>query len=203
MARRIAVSRLLPTLAGLLAAATLLATAGCGSDEAATTPAATPIVTTPVADISAIGVDPWFKIVGTSQSQTREGLSITMEGVAIGTIDSVLGALGISSVDLSNDWADAKAVLAVAFEVDNTTADTITVPIYANGKIVANDQEIGIDPLVSDVDVSIPPGVRRDMRVAVPVSRYSADEIESVRFLLDMSASPSPETTFDFEVAVP
>jgi uncharacterized protein GlcG (DUF336 family) len=203
MARRTAMSRLLPTLAGLLAAAALLAGAGCAKDEAATTPAATSTVAAPIADISTIGIDPWLKIIGTRQSQTREGLSIKMDGVAIGTAESVLGALGISSGDLGNDWADAKAVIAIAFEAHNTTSSTITVPIHTNAKIVANDEQSGTESHISDVETSIQPGARRDMRVAVPISRYSAEEIESVRFVLDMSASSSPDTTFQFEVAVP
>jgi hypothetical protein len=203
MPGRTAVSKLLPTLAGLVAAAVLLASAGCAQDEATTTPAATSTVAAPIADISTIGMDPWLKIIGSRQSQTREGLSITMDGVAIGTAESVLGALGISSGDLGNDWADAKAVIAIAFEAHNTTSSTITVPIHTNTRIVANDDESGTESLISDVETSIQPGARRDMRVAAPISRYSAEEIESVRFVLEMSASPSPDTTFEFEVAVP
>lgn len=203
MARRTAMSRLLPTLAGLVAAAALLTGAGCANDEATTTPAATSTVAAPIADISTIGIDPWLKIIGTRQSQTREGLSITMKGVAIGTVENVLGALGISSGELGNDWADAKAVIAVAFEVHNPTTTTIALPIHTNAKIVANDEQRGTESLISDVEASIQPGARRDMRVVAPISRYSAEEIESVRFVLEMSASPSPDTTFEFEVAVP
>ena len=203
MARRTAVTRLLPTLAGLLAVAALLAGAGCANDEAPTPPAATSTVAAPIADISTIGIEPWLKIIGTRQSQTREGLSITMKGVAIGTVENVLGALGISSGELGNDWADAKAVIAIAFEVHNPTTTTIAVPIHTNAKIVANDEQSGTESLISDVEASIQPGARRDMRVVAPISRYSAEEIESVRFVLEMTASPSPETTFEFEVAVP
>lgn len=190
-------------LAGLVAAAALLTGAGCANGEATTTPAATSTVAAPIADILTIGIDPWLKIIGTRQSQTREGLSITMKGVAVGTVENVLGALGISSGDLGNDWADAKAVIAIAFEVHNPTSSTITVPIYTNAKIVANDEQSGTESLISDVEASIQPGARRDMRVVAPISRYSAEEIESVRFVLEMTASPSPETTFEFEVAVP
>ena len=203
MARRIAVTKLLPTLAGLLAAAALLAGAGCANDEATTTPAATSTVAAPIADISTIGIEPWLKIIGTRQSQTREGLSITMKGVAIGTVENILGALGISSGELGNDWADAKAVIAIAVEVHNPTTTTIAVPIHTNAKIVANDEQSGTESLISDVEASIQPGARRDMRVVAPISRYSAEEIESVRFVLEMTASPSPDTTFEFEVAVP
>ena len=127
-----------------------------------------------------------------------------MKGVAIGTVENVLGALGISGGELGNGWADAKAVIAVAFEVHNTTTTTtIALPIHTNAKIVANDEQSGTESLISDVEASIQPGARRDMRVVAPISRYSAEEIESVRFVLEMTASPSPETTFEFEVAVP
>ena len=147
--------------------------------------------------------DPWLKMVASGETQTREGLSITLKGLAIGTVEKVLADNDISAAELGNDWTDAKAVIGVLFEVHNPTASTITVPIYTNTRIVANDEQVGIDFLLSDVEVSILSGVREDMQVIAPISRYAAEDIETVRFVLEMSVLPSPEETFDFTVAIP
>jgi hypothetical protein len=200
--RRIAI------IAGL---ALLMAVVGVGcfwqddeepSQSAATTPAATSTVTA-TAETSISGTDPWLKIVASGETQTREGLSITLKGVAIGTTEKVLADIDTSAAELGNNWTDAKAVIGILFEVHNPTASTITVPIYTNSKVVANDQQAGIDFFLSDVEVSILSGVRKDMQVIAPISRYSAGEIRSVRFVLEMSVLPSPEETFDFTVAIP
>jgi hypothetical protein len=165
--------------------------------------ASTSTVSTAIADTPAGDTDPWLKIVPSGQTQTREGLTIRLEAVAIGAVEDVLGDAGTSTAELGNEWRDAKAVVAVALQVYNPTTVTITVPIYTNTRLVANDEQRGIDFLLSDVEVSILPSVREDMQVIAPISRYAGEDIETVRFVLEMSVLASPEETFDFMVAIP
>jgi len=201
MAKGIDTNRLWATLACLLVVAALLA--GCGDEKAATTPAATSTVIATTGDTPTTGADPWLKKAASGETQERGGLSITLKGVAVGSVDEVLGQAGTSGAELGGDWAEAKAAVAVLIEARNPTERTITVPIYTNSRIVANDQQVGIDSLLSDVEVSLLPGVRQEMQLVAPIGRYSAEEIERVRFVLEMSVLASPEETFDFTVAVP
>jgi hypothetical protein len=203
MARSKATRRAGPTLTGLLMVAALLGGFSCAGEEAATTPAPASTVNATIADTPTTDTDPWLKIVPSGQTQTREGLTITLEGVAVGMVEKVVGETGASAAELGNEWTDAKAVVAVRFEAYNPTTGTLTVPIYTNTKLVANDEQTGIDFLLSDVEVSILSGVREDMQVIAPISRYSAEDIETVRFVLEMSVLASPEETFDFTVAIP
>lgn len=201
MARGIDTRVLWATLTGLIIVAALLA--ACDEEKAATTPVATSTATATTADTPTTETGPWLKMVASGETQTREGLSITLEGVGVGVAEEVLGEAGASGAELGSDWADAKAVVAVALEVHNPTAATITVPVYTNSTIVANDQQVGIDFLLSDVEVSILPGVRQEMHLVAPISRYSAEEINYVRFVLEMSVLAEQEETFDFAVSIP
>ena len=201
MTLRMAAGWLPPSLAGLVVAAALLAGAGCGEEEAERTPAARSAITTATAPAPAAETGPWLKTVPSGETQTRSGLEITVDGVALGTVEGVLA--DIPRDRLGDEWANARTVVAVSFSARNPTDSTITVPIYTSAKLVANDQQSGIDFLLSDVEVSILPGVRQDMQVVAPISRYSAEQIRTVRFVLEMSVVASPEETFDFAVTIP
>lgn len=203
MARSIVTKRAWPTAAGLLIAAALLAGSGCAAEETATAPVLTPTVSATTTDTSTPETDPWLRTAAGGQTQTRGGLTIRLGEVTVGAVEKALGEIGTPGAELGNEWTDAKAVVAVAFEVYNPTTSSITIPIHTNTRIVVNDQQVGIDFPLSDVEVSILPSALQEMQVVAPVSRYSAEEIETVRFVLEMSAPASPEETFDFTVAIP
>lgn len=155
-------------------------------------------------DSTAVQADPYDKIVDIGESQTREGLELILDGIAIGDPSKVLNEQ--QSQYFKATYPGVRSIVIVQFEAVNTTATTSFLPVYTSTTALVNDEQVDIDFLLSEVEIEVLSGARVQMRAVFPVTRYTPDQIMNIRFLLEKTFSltqPESETTYDFTVHVP
>jgi hypothetical protein len=146
----------------------------------------------------------WDKVIPVNRSQTRDGLQLTLEGIALGTPSKMLDAK--DQEVFGETYPNSKSVLAVKLEAYNTAATTSSLPVYTSTTALVNDEQVGMDMTLSDVETEILSGAKKDMTAIFIVTRYTSSEIHTVRFVLQKTISftlPESETTYDFTVQVP
>jgi hypothetical protein len=146
----------------------------------------------------------WDKAIPVGESQTREGLQLTLGAIGLGTPSKVLSAK--DQEQFAKAYPNAKSILVVELEAYNRAAATSSLPVYTSTTALVNDEQVDIDMTLSDVATEILSGARKDMTAIFIVTRYTPDEIHTVRFVLQKTISftlPESETTYDFTVHVP
>ena len=193
---------------GLFAAFALLALIGCAGGSSTGEPSqptqtAAPPTAEPPAPTTTPTNELFDKVIPVNESQTREGLQLTLEGIAIGAPSK------LSAQDqkvFRETYPNGKSILMVQLMAYNTAPTTSSLPVYTSTTALVNDEQVDLDMTLSNVETEILSGARKEMVAVFIVTRYTPTEIHTVRFVLQKSISftlPESETTYDFTVQVP
>jgi hypothetical protein len=195
---------------GLVAAFTLLALTGCTAGNGTSEPsqqtqtAGPSTAEPPTATSAPSNLELWDKAIPVGKSQTRQGLQLTLGAIGLGSPSKVLKPQ--DQEQFAKAYPNAKSILVVELEAYNPTSATSSLPVYTSTTALVNDEQVDIDMTLSDVTTEILSGARKDMTAIFIVTRYTPDEIHTVRFVLQKTISftlPESETTYDFTVPVP
>lgn len=145
-------------------------------------------------------VNPFSRAVTVNQTQSVDGIDLTVSTIGIG---APAGFLPLANESTRSELSGATSVVVVYFSAKNPNSQDQAMHGLTGATVLVNDESIPADLPLSNVATSVPPGAATAMYAVFLSKRYAPPLINRIRFSIQKTLAAAPRGSFDFEVSVP